>query len=170
MKRLFHILMFCVAATLSASAAAWYVRIDGEDGEDGKSWDTAQKTIRLGIDNCRSGDTLFVEAGIYHEGIILKDGVTIIGGCTAFEPFDRRTRSHSAKTILDAAKASISEKMTDVEKVKTPAVYPITMINTSFFLTHLLYTTENNFSSIRHNLSGSLILNSFSAFLYIMFS
>ncbi len=101
MKRLFHILMFCVAATLSASAAAWYVRIDGEDGEDGKSWDTAQKTIRLGIDNCRPGDTLFVEAGIYHEGIILKDGVTIIGGCTAFEPFDRRTRSHSAKTILD---------------------------------------------------------------------
>lgn len=101
MKRLFQIVLFLVAAALSASAAAWYVRIDGEDGNDGKSWDTAQKTIRLGIDNCRPGDTLFVEEGLYHEGITLKDGIAIIGGCTAFEPFDKRTRSHSAKTILD---------------------------------------------------------------------
>ena len=78
MKRIFHIVLFCVAATLSASAAAWYVRTDGLDGDDGKSWETAQATIRLGIDNCRPGDTLFVETGVYHEGIILKD---------AFHPF-----------------------------------------------------------------------------------
>ena len=90
-----------MAAALQAQAAAWFVRTDGFDGDDGKSWDTAQGTIRLGIDNCKAGDTLFVEAGLYHEGIILKDGVTIIGGCKAFEAFDRRSRSHSAKTILD---------------------------------------------------------------------
>ena len=100
MKRLFHIMMFCVAATLSASAAAWYVRTDGLDGDDGKSWETAQATIRLGLDNCHAGDTLFVEKGLYHEGIILKDGVTLIGGCIAFEPYNRN-RSHTDKSILD---------------------------------------------------------------------
>ena len=85
---------------MSASAAAWYVRTDGFDGDDGRSWETAQGTIRLGIDNCKAGDTLFVEEGIYHEGIILKDGVTILGGCTAYEPWSRN-REHRNKTILD---------------------------------------------------------------------
>ena len=92
--------MLCVAAVLQAPAASWYVRTDGLDGNDGKSWDNAQGTIRLGIDNCRPGDTLFVEEGIYYEGIILKDGVTIIGGCKAFEPVPR-FRDHKAKSILE---------------------------------------------------------------------
>lgn len=86
MKKIQSIL-FLVALTLHASAATWYVRTDGQDGNDGRSPETAQASIRLGIDNCRVGDTLLVEAGIYREGIILKDGVTIIG-----EP---------GKTILD---------------------------------------------------------------------
>ena len=71
--------MSLVAAALQASAATWYVRTDGQDGDDGKSWETAQATIRLGIDNCRAGDTVLVDAGTYYEGIILKDGITIIG-------------------------------------------------------------------------------------------
>ena len=90
-----------LATLIEAAGSCWYIRTDGQDGDDGKSWDTAQGTIRLGIDNCHAGDTLFVEAGLYHEGIILKDGIVIIGGCTAFEPFNKRTRNHKAKTILD---------------------------------------------------------------------
>ncbi len=78
MKRLLHIVLF-VAAVLHATAATWYVRPDGLDGDDGKSWQTAQATIRLGIDNCRAGDTLLVAEGVYYEGIVLKDGVTLIG-------------------------------------------------------------------------------------------
>ena len=100
MKRTFHIVLFCVAAALQASAATWYVRTDGHDGDDGTSWETAQATIRLGIDNCRAGDTLFVEKGIYYEGIILKDGVKIIGGCTAYEQ-PSRFSDHQDKSILD---------------------------------------------------------------------
>ena len=99
MKPRLHILLFCLLA-LPVSARTWYVRTDGFDGDDGKSWQTAQATIRLGLDNCRAGDTLFVEEGTFHEGITLKDGVTIFGGCMAFEP-DNRTRMHTAKTILD---------------------------------------------------------------------
>ena len=37
---------------------------------------------------------------MYHEGIILKDGVTIIGGCTADEAWSK-SKGHEAKTILD---------------------------------------------------------------------
>lgn len=85
---------------MNASAAAWYVRTDGEDGADGRSWETAQESVRLGIDNCKPGDTLFVEAGVYHEGIVLKEGITILGGCTADESWSRN-RDHKNKTILD---------------------------------------------------------------------
>ena len=66
MKRLLYT-MYLVALALSASAATWYVRVDGDDREDGRSWETAQATLRLGIDNCKAGDTLFVEAGTYRE-------------------------------------------------------------------------------------------------------
>lgn len=99
MKRFSHIVLL-VALALNASAATWYVRTDGHDGNDGKSWETAQASIRLGIDNCKAGDTLLVEAGVYHEGLILKDGVTLIGGCTADEPLPR-VRSHKEKSVLD---------------------------------------------------------------------
>ena len=98
--RCVQIVVLCVAAALQASAATWYVRTDGFDGDDGKSWETAQASIRLGIDNCHAGDTLLIEAGTYSEGIILKDGITLIGGCTPFEPLPK-FRDHQAKTILD---------------------------------------------------------------------
>lgn len=99
MKRLLIILSL-VALALSASATTWYIRTDGQDGNDGLSWEKAQGTIRLGIDNCVVGDTLAVEEGVYYEGIVLKEGITIIGGCTAYEPVPR-FREHNAKSILD---------------------------------------------------------------------
>lgn len=64
MKRIFHIVLF-VALALSASAATRYVR--------------PNESIRAGIDNCRAGDTLLIEAGTYREAIVLKDGIAIIG-------------------------------------------------------------------------------------------
>ena len=60
---------------------------DGRADDDGLLWERAQPSFALGLDNCKAGDTLLVAAGLYHEGIILKDGVTIIG--------------EAGKTILD---------------------------------------------------------------------
>ena len=37
------------------------------------------RTIQLGMDFCQAGDTLLIEEGTYYEGMMLKDGVTVIG-------------------------------------------------------------------------------------------
>ncbi|MBO4454493.1 MAG: fibronectin type III domain-containing protein [Paludibacteraceae bacterium] len=117
MKRTFHIVLFCVAAALHASAATWYVRTDGSDGDDGTSWETAQASIRLGIDNCRAGDTLYVEKGTYYEGIILKDGVKIIGGCTAYEQ-PARFSDHQDKSILEGEGLGTRLVTTEIDCVR----------------------------------------------------
>ena len=67
------ILIYCVALALNASAATRYVN----PGE----------SIGRNLDFCRTGDTLLIGEGVYHEAIVLKDGVTIIG--------------QEGKTILD---------------------------------------------------------------------
>ena len=97
MKRILHISLL-VALALNASAATWYVRPDGHPDNDGKSWQWAQNSIRMGLDNCHAGDVLLVAEGIYREGIILKDGVTIIGGCT---PEEYGPYGTDGQTILD---------------------------------------------------------------------
>ncbi len=96
LKKILTILC-CVVLALNASATTWYVRTDGHDGDDGRSWETAQGTIRLGIDNCQPGDILKVEAGVYHEGIVLKNGITIIGGIEETDDGLQIT----GKTVLD---------------------------------------------------------------------
>lgn len=97
MKHLVNIVCF-VALALNASAATWYVSKDGLDGNDGRSWETAQATIGLGIDNCKPGDTLYVAEGVYYESIELKDGLTIIGGWTEQGDMTRRPYGY---TVLD---------------------------------------------------------------------
>ena len=69
------ILVCCVALVLNASAATRYVN----PGE----------SIGRNLDLCRVGDTLLIGEGVYHESIVLRDGVTIIG--------------QEGKTILDGA-------------------------------------------------------------------
>ena len=74
------ILVYCVALALNASAATRYVN----PGE----------SIGRNLDFCRAGDTLLIGEGVYHEAIVLKDGVTIIGqeGKTILDGTGLRTR------------------------------------------------------------------------------
>ena len=82
MKRIFLLGMLC-AVTLCASATNSYVKPDGNDSNDGKSWATAKKTISKGLSASTSGDTVFVAAGTYNERVSLKDGINILGGYNA---------------------------------------------------------------------------------------
>ena len=64
MKR--HLLIVSLAVlALQASATTWSVQAGG--------------IIQAGLDGCRAGDTLLVEAGTYYEAITLRDGVALIG-------------------------------------------------------------------------------------------
>ena len=74
------ILIYCVALALNASAATRYVNL----GE----------SIGRNLDFCRTGDTLLIGEGVYHEAIVLKEGVTIIGqeGKTILDGTGLRTR------------------------------------------------------------------------------
>ena len=78
MKRLFFIVS-CIALALNVSGAMRYVSKTGYEGYDAESREHAVRTIQLGLDYCHAGDTLLIEEGVYHEGILLKDGVTILG-------------------------------------------------------------------------------------------
>lgn len=78
MKRLSFIVS-CIALALNVSGATRYVSKTGYEGYDAESREHAVRTIQLGLDYCHAGDTLLIEEGVYHEGILLKDGVTILG-------------------------------------------------------------------------------------------
>ena len=68
MKRILDILCL-VALALNASATTRVVT----------------GSIRHGMEACQTGDTLIIPAGVYNEAIVLKDGVTVIGGYTSDE-------------------------------------------------------------------------------------
>ena len=77
-KRVFHIILLILLA-MSVSAGIRYVSLEGYEGYDAESREHAVRTIQLGLDFCQAGDTLLIEEGTYHEGMTLKDGVTVIG-------------------------------------------------------------------------------------------
>ena len=78
MQRNLYIVWFLLLA-VNASATVRYVSRDGYEGYDAESREHAVRKIVMGLDFCRAGDTLLIEEGTYYEGIVLKDGVTIIG-------------------------------------------------------------------------------------------
>jgi hypothetical protein len=79
MKKLFFLLTFS-AAVLCASASNKYVKPDGDDSLDGKSWANAKATIKPTASSVGNGDTLFIAAGTYNERFSVSDGQTILGG------------------------------------------------------------------------------------------
>jgi hypothetical protein len=65
----------------STSTVRYYVKTNGSDAEDGKSWDRAFATIRHAAQVAPSGSTIYLETGTYTEitPIRLKPRTAIIG-------------------------------------------------------------------------------------------
>ena len=82
MKRFLFLLTLCTAV-LCASATIRYVSPTGDDGNDGKSWQTALASVKTAINASSSGDEVYVAAGTYNESISIKDGVHVRGGFNA---------------------------------------------------------------------------------------
>ncbi|MGD9115884.1 MAG: hypothetical protein PVJ61_01690 [Dehalococcoidia bacterium] len=63
----------------AADSASCFVSTDGDNTNDGSSWQNAWRDIQYAIDQCELGATVSVAAGTYHENITLKDGVSLLG-------------------------------------------------------------------------------------------
>jgi len=82
MKKFLLLLTLCTAA-LCASASNKYVKPDGDDSLDGKSWANALATIQTAVWGVPAGDTVFIAEGTYMQAFSVSDGQTILGGYNA---------------------------------------------------------------------------------------
>lgn len=93
-KLMIILLFFSVFFSVSASFAAendntLYIASDGNDNNNGTSWDDAKKTIQNAINNINSEGTVYVENGTYFENIRIENkNIMLIG-------------DGSSKTFLD---------------------------------------------------------------------
>ena len=74
-------LAICAIAAFSATATTYYVKPDGDDSKDGKSWEDAFATANKGFDavnNDRTGSSLLIRKGEY----ALTKGIGCNGGST----------------------------------------------------------------------------------------
>ncbi len=61
-----------VNVIVTAAGPTWYVKPDGNDANNGQSWVTAFRTVRVAIDSTVNGDEILLEQGTYHEQINFK--------------------------------------------------------------------------------------------------
>jgi len=79
-------LIFLFAFTYSLFALKYYVKLTGNDANDGLSWTTAKSSIAGVLTPATYGDTIFVAVGVHvHGGLIFKSGLSIFGGFMGFE-------------------------------------------------------------------------------------
>lgn len=92
------LILLAMASMLHVQAANLFVRIDGDDAQDGLSWATAKSSIQLAIDAAQDGDTVKVAQGLYNQAIKIKNAVHVLGGYDA----ESGTRNvETCFTILD---------------------------------------------------------------------
>lgn len=95
------ILASCLFLT-SHAGVRHHVTPSGSGQMDGTSWESASPNLQQTIDLCQPGDTVFVSAGTYTGGFIMRQGVTLLGGFRGDElqASDRDLSSLDSQTIL----------------------------------------------------------------------
>ncbi len=70
-------MLACTFASVPAFAAEWYVdAVNGDDSYDGKTAQTAKKSIQAAIDSAAKNDTVKVAEGIYHDENQYSDSIS----------------------------------------------------------------------------------------------
>ncbi|MBI5788712.1 MAG: HYR domain-containing protein, partial [Candidatus Schekmanbacteria bacterium] len=70
----------CCEGTQAQTAKTIFVTPSGNDANDGRSWDTAKKSLRSALNSTSAGDIIQVAQGEYFENINLADGINLLGG------------------------------------------------------------------------------------------
>jgi hypothetical protein len=84
-------IFFCVAVILfgiaEISATTYYVKPDGNDDADGRSWTTAKATIAGSLNEATTNDQIFVAQGAYQltAEIPMVEGINVYGGFAGTE-------------------------------------------------------------------------------------
>jgi hypothetical protein len=105
-KIVFICLVFSLNATLSCfSGKKYYIKTDGTPGLAGTSWGWASNDLQAMIEKSVVGDTVFVAAGTYSGGFLMKEGVIVMGGYTANN--SQPTERYPIMETTDPAKQSI---------------------------------------------------------------
>jgi hypothetical protein len=90
----------------SVGHATVYVRSDAPPGGNGASWAAAFDTIQEGLDAADpSNAEVWVAAGVYHERIVLRDGVPLYGGFAGTETLRSQRNWTANRTTIDGDSA-----------------------------------------------------------------
>ena len=90
--------------TAVGECAVIHVKPEGNNANDGLTWDNAKQIVQAGLNTAVSGDEVWVATGTYIERIILKQGVGLYGGFAGTETtWDQRDWTANV-TVLDGNK------------------------------------------------------------------
>ena len=63
------IFLACITVAFCSDPNSWYVSVDGDNSNDGRSWINSFQTIQTAIDTASDNDTVWVAEGTYYEKI-----------------------------------------------------------------------------------------------------
>lgn len=89
------LLFVALLATVSAFSANLYVSTQGNDTNNGQSWNNAKKTLYGAFSVANAGDKIHVAAGTYdfYQPVVLNKSIEIIGGYLVY--YDNNTASRN---------------------------------------------------------------------------
>ena len=86
---------------LAGPVGTIHVKTDGDDSNNGLSWEHSLKTVQKALNISRAGDEIWVVAGTYYERVSLKDGVGLYGGFSGAESARDERDWRANATVLD---------------------------------------------------------------------
>ena len=94
--------MLILATAAQVLGTTFYVSdTTGDDGNDGRSWEAAKKTIQAGVDLCIGGETVLVANGVYRTGERVAPGGQVSNRVVILRNITLRSANGPAATVIE---------------------------------------------------------------------